>query len=1110
MKLNKKIALSSMLGLASIATIMGINHLVDNTETAQAKNTQLMREDIEKGDKYWGKEANKKAEWESKSNSKLMYEIYARSGETKFEKVNTKNMYLRVAGFSAIGGFATHYYNNQTSFIVLQDNDNRKINKVYYLDRKGSPKNPKPSAKRGWASSTFSIFIAGYDYNRTKCVKNFKTVGQSSMVVDYYDKLSLAPQTCNRIYNGTGFRTNIKMNTLFKKQEKKKYNMFLVTQVRANNNRSNDDYQKTTWTEVYVPIKKTGIYRNGDVYGLVTLRSKIDGTTYDVISQKVLRLRTTKNSNGVPTVCYYEWERCNKNEPRYYSYYGNKYGYSYTYDARVTSGGNASVSPKRSGYGYSASFYGMVNDYKKSQTIYTQTTYLDVDGEQATLTFEPKEIVEKVTVETRYAMVSNKNNPFKTVVKPSKKFVSNYKYQSDRALPIMVNPKTGKKVRLVSKSTIQTKSYKKFKDVPNQGRIIFTFLYDDLNNDIETELELKGNAKLAMWKSSPTSPTTHNIYSNLVYEYDSSSTPLYIFGAKRLYSTGGNVRSEYELIEGKSGLSVNSSNGGQFGINEASHKYLNIESQALKDKMMSEPNASITSYGNPRFYFRYEMVYLNRTINKRIPPYTYTSCSGTGKDRTCTTYDDYNYRDKTFSELYGESGYNPNSKTTNDMYVYDEKSKTNVKLTVRYNSVSFGYDNQKYKKVLNAENDVDLLNAIVAKTYNTEKGEQEIFREYVEFPSRADKSLITQQGLPILDEPIRYFTNNEPFTTPNGKVHETMYGSSNTIQPYANADERNTMTYDVPDVDKNLRNKLKSPRKTADGLNQYNLPLNYDTVKTVNGGKIGETLDKQHNLIPIITKDTFVVSKNTGFLSMIDSTINPTDTGAIKQATSTQYTSATGQVYKDEPIIKVLQGKFGAYHKMYQMPIEAESIVRKKTYEENDTEEGTPPEEDGSGEAGGDDFYEDEVEESSAESRPYPIDVEATQKLYAQKENRQIMLPNVTYTNYGSIGKIGMNELTFTFFQNYKFERFLAGSVQDDTWVAEQLEPEIVVGSSYKDLNDEIKNNKSDYTSIIITPEQGRDIYKSANQRSAKLFGIRSTDGISYYDKLKSKLNLKE
>lgn len=1109
MKFSKKVALSSLLGVASIGTLLGINHFTKDTDTAQAKNTQLMRSDVEKGEDYWGKRANKKAEWESKSNSKLVYEIYSMSGETRFQKPNSKNMYLRVAGFSAIGGFATHYYNNQTSFIVLQDNDNKSINKVYYLDRKGNPKNPKPSAKKGWVSSTYSIYIAGYDYNRKKCVKNFKTIGQTSRVVDYYDKLSLAPQTCNRIYNGTGFRTNIKMNTLFKKQEAKQYNMFLVTQVRANNNRSNEDYQKTTWSEAYVPIAKKAYYKNGNVYGLVTLESDIERVTYDVISQRVMRLRYTTSSAGVPSSnCWYAWN-CNK-EPRYFTYYGNKYGYSSEVKPYITQKKNAVVKPKRSGYGYSSSFYGIKNSYNNGSLIYTQSTYLDVRGEQAKIRFKPEKIVENVVVETRYALASNKSNPFKVETKKAVTFKPNYKYVSHIANPTMVNPKTGKTVRRVTSAKQLSKSYAKYSQVPNNGKIIFTFLYDDLNNDYETEFELKGNAKLAMWKSSPTSPTTHNIYSNLVFDYSSSQTPLYMFGAKRLYSIGGNVRDEYELIEGKSGLSVNTSNGGQFGINEASHKYLNKESKALKTEMMNAPNASISGYGNPKFYFRYELAYLNRTINKRIPPYTYTSCSGSGKDRTCTTYDDYNYRDKTFSELYGESGYNPNSKRTDSMYVYDEKSKSNVPISIRYKSVTFGYDNQKYQKVLNAGNDVDLLNAIVAKNYNTEKGEQEIYREYIEFPSRTDKTLITQQGLPILDEPIRYFTNNEPFTTPNGKIHETMYGSSNTIQPYANADMKNTMTYDVPDVDKNLRNKLKSPRKTEDGLTQYNLPLNYDSVKTVNGGKIGETIDKQHNLIPIITKDTYVVSKNTGFLSIIDSTVKPTDTGAIKQATSTQYTSATGQTYKDEPIIKVLQGKFGDYHKMYQMPIEAESIVRKKTYEESELPPNGETDVDDEIESGGDGFYENETEVEEYEARPYPIDNEATKKLYADKEKRQIMLPNETYTNYGSIGQIGLNELTFTFYQNYQFERFLAGSVQDDTWVAEQLEPEVKVGSGYKDINDEIKNNKSDYTSIIITPQQGKDIYKTANQRSAKLFGIRSTDGITYYDKLKSKLNLKE
>lgn len=1114
MNLKKKLVLSSVLGLASIATYFGVSHDIKEPSLAYAKNTQLLKDDVVKGKTYWGKQADKTKEWENKTNSKLMYEIYP--DKTKYMQKGTKNMYLKVAGYSAIGGFATHYFNNQTTFIVLQDDKNRSKYKVYYADRNGDSSSGKTGAKRGWLSSTYSIYINGY-YNRNVCVSNYKSsksVYNQSRLIDIYSKLNLAPQQCNRVYNGTGFISKIKLSTIFQKQQDYTYNMFIVTQVRANNNRSNDDYQKTTWSEVFMPKKTYATYKNGKIYGIATLSSKIENTEYNVISQKVLRLRYTTSDKNVPSLaCPYEWN-CHA-EPRYFNYYKNPYDYKYDsyYDAKVyPKSDTASVKEKRKGYGYSSSYYGMVNNYNKNQVIYTQTSYLDYEGEQAQLTFTPKEEKKELTYWTEFVLDGSKN-PFYMTTKSKRKFVDNLTLSSAKAPKRYLIPSLNKWAELTSKEVQIKKTFKKWKDVPKSREVVFKFVYKLEDSPIETDSDmyLSGKAKVSYWKESPDSPTINKLYSNLIYRFRNGGTPQYIIGAKRLYSITGNKKDNYKLMDGVGKR--------QFGINEVSKATINQTPDALEKTMLKAPDVSMTSADNPRFYFRYEFAYIDSPVRKRIEPYyqSYTCYDSKGKPDTCS-YEVFNYRDKTLNEVYSEVGYNPNSAYTSIGYAYDEKTKTNVKLQLDTTSPSFGYDTDRYKEVYNLGNDKYKRNAIVAKQYDADTASVDIYREYMEFASRADKSLITQSGMKILDEPIDYRNSNEPFKTPDGTIHEKMYGSTNTINAYAKADKKNTMTYDVPDVDKNLRSSLVSPRKTSDGLKMYNLPLDFDATKVYNAGKFGITDAGGHVDVPVITADTYVFSKYTGFLAKIPSTVKPTETGTIKSQVGTQYTSATGQPYKDEPIIKSVgsgsTAKFDESHKMYHMPIEAESIVRQDKYDtEEIDEEGTEEEvadgevtDEGEGETPSNDF-----DGKVVNSKPYPIDVTATKALYA-KENRQIMLPHETYTNYGSVGTIGLNEMTFTFFQNYQFERYLAGSVQDDTWVAEQLEAPVVVNKSrFTNINDEVKGeNGSSYKQINITHNQGEQINQASKSRSKKLFGLRSSDGISFYDKLKSIINISE
>lgn len=1178
MSIKKKTMLLSTLSIIGIASYFGFN---SNTETVNAKNTQLTYDMVKNED--WGKKGDARPKWETTNNSKLMYEIYTGSNLTKFEgktKNSTKNLRLTLKGFSAIGGFATHYKDNQTSFLVFEDTNSNltgspKRFKIARLDRQGAKNKWTGTPNQGWVSSTFSIFINGYN-NRSKCVVSTSYSGsindgnvnsKKTRLRDRLDKLNLAPQTCNRTYNGTGFKTSFYMKDMLLKQQKYEYKLWLVTQVRANNKRDNSNYQKTTYKDVILPKTLKSSYTNGLVNGQITFASDITSVDYGVVSEKVLRLRNSKNTNKVPSLnCMYEWSCSGNKEPRYYNYYGNGRGYDYWYKAKSLSN-KGSVLPKLKGFGYSASYYGMVNDFNKSETIYTQTTYLEKKGKQATLTFIPKDIKKETKVVTRL-FVENKKTPFKEFKMVRSPYKDKVILKSERIKPVMPVDGYSKPLKLIGNSTIKTFSTKTWenyvKKSDKDGIYYFDFYYEAPDEELleSGKFSMVGQAKMGLFKSSETAGTTIKRYSSLAMLPSGESKNDTILGARRLFSDvsySGNYGG-YKVDKKVKDINLNPSSTSHLTNTEISTNPKDYWNDRKKVQA-----GHLSSYGNPMMRFNAEVYTVNPNnfkikIKTKELDYVSKSCSTDSKGvKHCTSRDvlktvyvlkdvkasdvlnvvkDYSSGDKLFGLGYGnesdrDGGYYLRYKERKHL-PYNEKPSTIKGLvkglsvthtdyngTKKFNSddgqlynktlsierhsdgASFGFDASRFGIVHELSNTKDVLNAIVSKTLDGTTKEVDIRREYINLPSRQDKSLLTQGKLPILDNDIHYSNTNTPFTA--GDFKEKMYGSNNTMKSYANADEKDSMTYIVPDVDKNLRERIKTS-KNANGLTQYEIGLAYGTQKLHSKGSImgqdGEKVERETITVPLETKNDYIISKNTGFLGEV----KPKED--IRNSVSVQYKLATGKDYNDEPILPTVAKD----NKMYHMPIEAENIIRKTSYEDayengedDEVDEGNMDGEGNVVEGDGDVEMEDNT---SYNSKPYPIDSEATVKHYADKFKRQIMIPETTYTNYGTFGKIGLSDLTFTYKQNFEFERFLAGSVQDNTWVAEQGELPEPIKSSTGTITDQIKGN-SVYTTIDIPYATGKRISKEMKQD--KLFGFRSSDGIGNYNKLKGfGINLKE
>lgn len=102
------------------------------------------------------------------------------------------------------------------------------------------------------------------------------------------------------------------------------------------------------------------------------------------------------------------------------------------------------------------------------------------------------------------------------------------------------------------------------------------------------------------------------------------------------------------------------------------------------------------------------------------------------------------------------------------------------------------------------------------------------------------------------------------------------------------------------------------------------------------------------------------------------------------------------------------------------------------------------------------------------------------------------MLAGVPYTQVLQMGRMGLNDITVKHDRTIMFQRYLVGSVFDDTWVVEQHDPTV---------------NIIDYPySVKITQEDGSKIKEM--ERKDYIHSYRSSDGIDFYDVLRGILNL--
>lgn len=1216
-KIKKIIFSCSLLGLG----VLSYNLIHDITpkehnESSTVNAGRITYDLVVANESNWGNQADKTASWSNANKSKLMYELY--EDDVKFSGKNGDKKF-NLGGFSAIGGYATHYYLNQTSYIVYTNDDKKSDRKVATTNRNYSTS--KPKRQRGYVSSTYNIYISGYK-NRHKCVKKYNwnkgVNNQAEMLVD--TKLNLAPQDCNRIYNGTGFKSSIYLKTLFNDNKEKTYILNLVTQVRANNKPTT---QKTTFTDLYnTTVKETafkGNFKNKTtgkvnlVKGVVTVKSDLNNLTYRVVTQKVIRLRNPNNTKGVTTIaknfnwnyhyllqpCYYAWA-CS-GEPRYFSFKEDINPYdtdvksshnSSIYDAKMSSNGKRAISKnKLKGYGYSARFYVMKNDYSGKPDIMTTSTYLKFDGKKMELSFKPDPIERKFKYTTN--LVDTDGKVLKSYSTKSKNFVANTKNTIYSETP----PKTvtiGTTVynRVVKVGTKKSKAFTKWTDKYVVTPYVFKFVYNKEDSKSgDSDGEVNGKIKFSFNKQTTTADTNVNFYSN-TYITITGDSHAYKLGAKRLLSYEGTDTSKFKLM--KTYMSDGSTNSGGIGKkyftgNDVSISTYKGTPRELSDYMINK-NVPLTSSGNLSLYYSSYIFFFQDKIKKldkeeKIP---YDCPTAKDPDKTC-----YNvvktYKDKTLAEVYTESGFSPSNTNVdkNALQVEDEEQESMVTADRIGKRFSLGLYIKHYNTHKRLNEDSDTAKAFVSKesVINSGSGVITSYYEYFTLPSLEDREFVTQSGMPVLDGTIEYQNENKPFTNKSGALkssdgttYEYLYGTSNTIrsnynptkgkktfEKYSDSKPNHTVDnfYQVPDVDKNLKCVKDSSDKCtmSSATNQsrleavanpenaqlegYKIPIDSDPDLISNSSVFGATDKSAKAEMNIITKDSFVVSKYTGFISKIPekdtsgTEIKPSAKTDITNRTSAQYKDFTKADYNDEPIIKANPSKpalFDVSHKMYYMPIEADYIVRQNSYGDDEEDEDDLSKEEGNTEDlenegiedmdenadGVDeslDNKENDYKESDVESKPYPIDVEATKALYA-KSKHDILLPNEIYTNYGELGFIGINELSIDFSQNFSFQKFLIGSVQDDTWVAEQSEQPIkITGAS--NINDEIKGS-SGYTVIDIPKATARNIFekemlkpKTSNKkgvvvsrRSGKLFGLRSTDGVSFYNKLKNTYNI--
>lgn len=1214
-KIKKIIFSCSLLGLGVLSYNLIQDVSPKEHNESSTVNAGRITYDLVKADKSnWGTEADKSASWSNANKSKLMYELY--DGDVKFSgKQGDKKFNL--GGFSAIGGYATHYYLNQTSYVVYTNKD--KPSEKFVATTNRNYGTSKPARQRGYVSSTYNIYISGYK-NRHKCVQKYNwkkgVNSQSAMLVD--TKLNLAPQDCNRIYNGTGFKSSIYLKTLFNDNKAKTYRLDFVTQVRANNKPST---QKTTYTDLYnTTVTETafkGNFKNKTtgkvnlVKGVVTVKSDLNNLTYRVVSQKVIRLRNPNNTKGVTTIsknfdwnyhyllqpCYYAWA-CS-GEPRYFSFQENINPYDTTvksshnssiYDAKLSSNGKRAISKnKLKGYGYSARFYVMKNDYSGKPDIMTTTTYLNFDGKQMKISFKPDPIERKFKYTTH--LVDTDGKVLKAYSIKSKNFVANTKntiYSEKPPKTLTIGTTVYK--RVAKSDNKKNTSFTKWTDKYVVTPYVFKFVYNKEDSTSgDSDGEVNGKIKFSFNKQTTTADTNVNFYSN-TYITTTGDSHTYKLGAKRLLSYLGTDTSSFKLM--KTYMSDGSTNSGGIGKkyftgNDVSIFTYNGTPRKLYDVMKSVGVAE-TSSGNLSLYYSSYIFFFQDEIKKldkeeKIP---YGCPTAKDPDKTC-----YNivktYKAKTLAEVYSESGFSPSSNNVDktNLQVEDEEQESMVTANRIGKRFSLGLYIKHYNTHRALSEDSDTVKAFVSKESEINSGSGVItsYYEYFTLPSLEDREFVTQSGMPVLDGTIEYQNENKPFTNKSGALkssggttYEYLYGTTNTIRSNYNPAKEKTYTkylsndthnvdnfYQVPDVDKNLKcikNGTKSCDMSSDTnksrleavanpdnaqLEGYKIPIDSEPDLISNSSVFGATDKSAKAEMNIITKDSFVVSKYTGFISKIPekdnsgTEIKPSATSDIKNRTSSQYKDFTKADYNDEPIIKANPSKpalFDVSHKMYYMPIEADYIVRQKSYGDDEADEDDLSQEEGNTEDlenegiedmdenadGVDeslDNKENDSKESDVESKPYPIDVEATKSLYA-KSKQDILLPNEIYTNYGELGVIGINELSIDFSQNFSFQKFLIGSVQDDTWVAEQSEQPIkITGAS--NINAEIKGSTG-YTVIDIPKATARTIFekemlkpKTSNkkgvvvsQRSGKLFGLRSTDGVSFYNKLKNTYNI--
>lgn len=1034
-KIPKK-QLGGVIGAGAVALGMGLGMSYLTSPPIEAKaNTVLKAKDVYESKANWGTKANKLASWTNPKSHKLVYEGYP---NLKFSKGK-----LKIQGWSAIGGYATHTRSNQTTMFVL---DEFKVNDDYKKKPTSRKFVDKDSGRQGqrfvYTTQQYKTWNGTSDFHYING-KPATTCSERVAKGIWHDKdgtENLPPKKCLRKYYAVGYGLNINLNNLIYKNAPMAYQMYIVKQVRWNNNTKDKNKQSTVWDEFVMPVwnskaqekmylerkhKYKGTVRLGntsrkvDVEGLIYFDSGIDTETrYKINSLEVMRLykgrpNASRPAKRYPLKCNYEETRCGSYsyEPRYFTKADgnpnatgalgrkgryNASTYSSDYTLRSTYKGNVDGEYLTSYYGMKTNFKNSASSSKDKSVRFTKSTYVYYGGEQASIRYVPT--VEKdMTLNVKFKYVNEqgreigvksgyvkgtytdkKTNESRAVKLKNKVFEKDTSVKATHTAPEII--KEGK----TTYKLFNPSNTFKFKNYTKSAEETFVFEYRKLPAEPPKPARLIGYGK--WWYEKDTigkAGIITRVNKQTYLHKDTDLAPYYPDVAKQMEAHGASRNYRYQTFIEKD-------------------LYINNGSKVMYEwKKLPEDQAG----KDVKYRVNYKYDYTDTK--------TYYNCGTWESPSTCSYWD----------------------------WAYQQTYNKDQEVTLRIEA--------DYKNSVNiSETDGSLTNEIgrrfdIFGNNRTEKEYDEIFS----LPSTEDKSLLTQSSVQLLTSKVDYYNNLPKDMGGNKGLHVT---------------QENTITkINVPDLDLNLRTKY--PKEGAG----YRLPLYMSQYH-----RNGMTLNLGETMYPSkYTGFMVTVPRNDGIRYLTEGSDASDHAYYVAENDAGKYDGKLAEIENRnlEKYMKTLNKGYVSTATT-QARTEYPNFVRSLNSLDGKTGREIPQ-------------YNDTIIDNYKISDRYflPID------------RRSVLKPNDSYTMTGSFGYLGVSDTTFTFDQTFEYERYLLGSVYDDTWIIEQNESPYYIP----------KEKENVYNQIDITQKKGYELNEATKKRSSLLYGFRSSDGIEYYNKVK-------